>query len=83
MKCESCDRDFPSVYYFRAKGICNDCYEKLDAGEKDETEPLYQPIPKVHIQKSKLVGFLKAFTTFVLVCSYSGWHRHHSGSGSL
>jgi len=67
MKCESCDRDFPSVYYFKAKGICNECYEKLDQQQKDETEPLYQPIPKIPKPKgAKLTGFLKGITTFAL-----------------
>ncbi len=66
MKCESCDRDFPSVYYFKAKGICNECYAKLDQKQKDETEPLYQPIPKILKPRAKLTGFLKGITTFAM-----------------
>ena len=66
MKCESCERDFPSVYYFRAKGICKECYAKLNEREKDATEPLYQPIPKVRRPKTRLVSFLRGMTTFAM-----------------
>jgi len=66
MKCESCEKDFPSVYYFKAKGICNECYEKLNDREKDETEPLYQAIPKITRPKPKLIGILKGLTTFAI-----------------
>jgi uncharacterized protein YbjQ (UPF0145 family) len=34
MRCHSCSKDFPSVYYFQAPGVCNECYDKLSAEEK-------------------------------------------------
>ena len=72
MKCESCERDFPSVYYFKARGISKECYAKLSEREKDATEPLYQPIPKVRRPKTRLVSFLKGMTTFAMVILAAG-----------
>jgi uncharacterized protein YbjQ (UPF0145 family) len=34
MKCLRCGKDFPSIYYFQAPGVCNECYDKLSAEEK-------------------------------------------------
>jgi uncharacterized protein YbjQ (UPF0145 family) len=36
MKCLKCERDFPSVYYFQAPGVCNDCFEKMKPGEREQ-----------------------------------------------
>ncbi len=34
MKCLKCGRDFPSIYYFQAPGVCNECFERMSADEK-------------------------------------------------
>jgi len=34
MKCERCQRDFPSSYYFRTRTICRDCFGKLSPEEQ-------------------------------------------------
>jgi len=36
MKCKKCGNDYPSKYYFATDDICNDCYSKMDDGEKHE-----------------------------------------------
>jgi uncharacterized protein YbjQ (UPF0145 family) len=44
MKCDRCGKDFPSEFYFKAKGVCSDCYDKLTPEEKVEAK---KP-PKIH-----------------------------------
>jgi uncharacterized protein YbjQ (UPF0145 family) len=44
MRCEKCGKDYPSDYYFKAKGICNDCYDKLPPAEQE----LAKRPPKIH-----------------------------------
>jgi uncharacterized protein YbjQ (UPF0145 family) len=34
MKCLRCSKDFPSIYYFQAPGVCNECYDQLTPEEK-------------------------------------------------
>ena len=34
MKCLRCGKDFPSIYYFQAPGVCNECYDSLTPEEK-------------------------------------------------
>ena len=34
MKCHKCGKEFPSLYYFKAPGVCNECYEKLTPEEQ-------------------------------------------------
>jgi rubrerythrin len=36
MKCEVCGEDFPSHYYFEVEFICNNCFKKMDEGEKKQ-----------------------------------------------
>ena len=28
MKCEKCAKDYPSIYYFKTRSICTECYKK-------------------------------------------------------
>ncbi len=44
MKCERCSKDYPSEYYFKAKSICSECFEKLSSEEKK----IAMSIPKMH-----------------------------------
>ena len=37
MQCERCGRDFPSRYYFRVKGICAECFNRLSPAEQRES----------------------------------------------
>jgi len=34
MKCLRCQGDFPSIYYFQAPGVCNDCFAKMTTEEQ-------------------------------------------------
>jgi uncharacterized RDD family membrane protein YckC len=34
MKCEKCNNDYPSQYYFTTPTVCNDCFNKLSPDEK-------------------------------------------------
>lgn len=34
MKCERCGREFPSLYYFRTRTICNECFAQLSPEER-------------------------------------------------
>jgi uncharacterized protein YbjQ (UPF0145 family) len=34
MKCLKCQKDFPSIYYFQAPGVCNDCFAKMTPEEQ-------------------------------------------------
>jgi uncharacterized protein YbjQ (UPF0145 family) len=44
MKCGKCGKDYPSEYYFKAKSICYECFEKLSSEEKK----LAMNVPKMH-----------------------------------
>jgi len=35
MRCLKCNREFPSVYYFQAPGVCNECFDKMPPQEKE------------------------------------------------
>ena len=36
MRCLKCNKDFPSVYYFQAPGVCNECFEKMSPAEREQ-----------------------------------------------
>ena len=36
MLCSKCGKDYPSLYYFKAASICNDCWAKLTQEEQME-----------------------------------------------
>ncbi len=38
MRCDKCGKDFPSEHYFKARGVCSDCFEKLAPEEKAEAK---------------------------------------------
>ena len=42
MRCLKCSKDFPSVYYFQAPGVCNECFEKMSPAEREQVR---QPAP--------------------------------------
>jgi uncharacterized protein YbjQ (UPF0145 family) len=42
MRCLKCSKDFPSVYYFQAPGVCNECFEKMSP---EEREHVRKPAP--------------------------------------
>jgi uncharacterized protein YbjQ (UPF0145 family) len=42
MRCLKCNKDFPSVYYFQAPGVCNECFEKMSP---EEREHVRKPAP--------------------------------------
>lgn len=44
MKCEKCGKDYPSEYYFKAKSVYPECFEKLSNEEKK----IAMNIPKMH-----------------------------------
>jgi uncharacterized protein YbjQ (UPF0145 family) len=48
MKCEKCGRDYPSDYYFKAKSVCSECFEKLSV----EGKTLAMNVPKMHSMTS-------------------------------
>jgi uncharacterized protein YbjQ (UPF0145 family) len=35
MRCNSCGRDYPSDYYFKAPGICHECFEVMTPEERN------------------------------------------------
>lgn len=49
MVCKSCNKDYPSKYYFATESICQKCFDKLDDQEKqhilDEKDNLDQDEP--------------------------------------
>lgn len=49
MFCKSCNKDYPSKYYFATESICQKCFDKLDDQEKqhilDEKDNLDQDEP--------------------------------------
>lgn len=38
IKCEKCQKEYPSQYYFAVDSICTDCYEKLSPEEKGQSK---------------------------------------------
>jgi uncharacterized protein YbjQ (UPF0145 family) len=34
MKCMRCQKDYPSIYYFQAPGVCNDCFARMTPEEQ-------------------------------------------------
>jgi uncharacterized protein YbjQ (UPF0145 family) len=36
MKCDRCGREFPSPYYFRARGVCKECFDALSPEQQKE-----------------------------------------------
>ena len=36
MRCEHCNREFPSEYYFSAAGVCRECFSKLPPEERQK-----------------------------------------------
>ena len=34
MRCDKCEREFPSKYHFMAEGACNECWQKMDVAER-------------------------------------------------
>lgn len=44
MKCDRCGNDYPSDFYFKAKGVCSECFDKLTPEEKEQVK---KP-PRIH-----------------------------------
>jgi uncharacterized protein YbjQ (UPF0145 family) len=42
MRCLKCNKDYPSIYYFQAPGVCNECFEKMPP---EERERVRKPAP--------------------------------------
>jgi uncharacterized protein YbjQ (UPF0145 family) len=38
MKCERCQKEYPSVYYFATRSVCRDCFAKLTPEEQTEAK---------------------------------------------
>lgn len=34
MICKTCGKDYPSLYHFKADGVCTDCYERMSPDER-------------------------------------------------
>ena len=35
MRCESCGREYPSEYYFKAPGVCHECFDVMTPEERN------------------------------------------------
>ena len=36
MRCRKCSKDYPSLYYFRTRAVCNDCFDALSPEAREQ-----------------------------------------------
>lgn len=81
MKCESCGKDYPSMYFVKTANICYQCYKKLPNEEKEKLEraiAVQEKIEeklKLHSRKRFWWGTLSGVVGAIVIrFAFPPWH---------
>jgi len=73
MKCEKCNQEFPSDYYFETNSICKTCFEKLN---EDERSKAYKNNQSEYAKTEVTVQTINGFELECPVCKHDKfWKR--------